>query len=119
MKPDATLEDFKNREKFLIKYIESQISKLNYNYKKHYNHEDYIKINPYKDILYKLRKDSNDSVEKIVWKIDHDYPYGYYLLSGDYKGNRFVRGVRDGFWGIPLMYTKWCMKRQFNILDKN
>lgn len=52
----------------------------------------------------------------IVWEISHDYTYGAYLLSGDYKGHRFVKGVRDGFWGIPLLYAKWCITRRYKIL---
>lgn len=32
MKADATLEDFKNREKFLIRYIESQIEKKSHGF---------------------------------------------------------------------------------------
>lgn len=47
MKVDATLEDFKNREKFLIKYIESQIEKKSHGF------ADGAK-EAYQDILYKL-----------------------------------------------------------------
>lgn len=52
----------------------------------------------------------------IKWEIDHDYsPYSF-LLSGDYKGQRFVKGVRDCLWGLPLIYAKWCIERRFVIL---
>jgi len=56
-------------------------------------------------------------MEKIIWTVDHDYSYGSYLLSGDYNGNRFVRSVKDGFFGIPLIYAKWIIKRQFKIIE--
>jgi hypothetical protein len=52
----------------------------------------------------------------IVWHIDHDYSYGSYLLAGDFKGQRYVQPVYDGFWGIPLRYKKWCIERRFKIL---
>lgn len=60
MKPDATLEDYQNREKFLISYIKSQITKL-----EHQENEEYKwfsgktagKRSAYKDLLYKLDKD--------------------------------------------------------------
>jgi hypothetical protein len=54
--------------------------------------------------------------EIIKWDIDHDYSYGSYLLTGDYKGQRFVKPVLDKLWGIPLMYAKWCITRRYNIL---
>lgn len=52
----------------------------------------------------------------IKWEIDHDYTYGSYLLAGDYNGHRFVKPVQDSFWGIPLMYAKWCITRRYKIL---
>lgn len=55
---------------------------------------------------------------EIKWKIDHDCSYGFYYLKGDYINNRLVRKVFDGLWGIPLMYAKYCITRQFKILDK-
>jgi len=56
--------------------------------------------------------------EEIKWNIDHDYSYGNYLLSGDYNGHRFTRGVYGGLWGFPLMYAKWCIERRYSILYK-
>ena len=56
--------------------------------------------------------------DKIKWHIDHDYGRNSYLLVGDYKGNRYVEGVLDNFWGIPLMYKKWLITRKFRILEK-
>ena len=61
MKPDATLEAYQTREKFLISYIKSQITKL-----EHQENEEFKwfsdktagKRSAYKDILYKLEKDS-------------------------------------------------------------
>jgi hypothetical protein len=38
------------------------------------------------------------------------------MLVGDYNGHRFVRTVLDKFWGIPLMYAKWCITRRYTIL---
>lgn len=55
---------------------------------------------------------------EIKWSIDHDYTENWYLLVGDYKGTRFVRSVLDKFWGLPLMYSKWLIKRKFRILNK-
>jgi hypothetical protein len=52
----------------------------------------------------------------ISWHIDHDYSYNYYLLVGDFRGQRYVQSVYDGFWGIPLLYKKWCIERRFKIL---
>jgi len=60
MKPDATLEDFQRRELFLINYIENQIRKLDTNYIKYECEESYIKMKPYMDILFKLKKDSKE-----------------------------------------------------------
>jgi len=55
MKPDATLEDYQNREKFLIKYIENQIKKLE---KSVWMCDgDQGRRKAYKDILFKLNKD--------------------------------------------------------------
>jgi hypothetical protein len=58
MKTNATLEDFKFREKFLIHYVESQIRKLENKVEKYNCYESQCKIKPYKDILFKLTKDS-------------------------------------------------------------
>jgi hypothetical protein len=60
-----------------------------------------------------------DVTSGIKWDIDHDYSYNGYLLSGDYKGQRFVKPVLDKFWGIPLMYAKWCIERRYLILYGN
>ena len=51
MKPTATLEDYQNREKFLIKYIESQVKKLEIQ-----QVFDAGGRKAYKDILFKLTK---------------------------------------------------------------
>lgn len=63
MKPNATLEDYQNREKFLIKYIESQIQKLeNQETSEHYkwiSEADQGRRKAYKDILFKLVKDED------------------------------------------------------------
>lgn len=58
------------------------------------------------------------NIKEIKWDIDHDYSYGSYLLSGYYNGHRFTKGVCDRFWGIPLMYAKWCIERRYLILYK-
>lgn len=56
-------------------------------------------------------------MEKIKWDIDHiTYAYNSYLLSGDYNGHRFVKIVSDNFWGLPLMYAKWCITKRYKIL---
>lgn len=52
----------------------------------------------------------------IKWSIDHDYGDNSYMLIGDYAGNRYVEGVRKGFFGIPLLYKKWLIKLNFKIL---
>lgn len=52
----------------------------------------------------------------IKWEVDHDYTYNSYLLAGDYNGHRFVKPVLKFFWGIPLMYAKWCITRNYAIL---
>jgi hypothetical protein len=53
----------------------------------------------------------------IKWEISHDsYCSSIFMLVGDYNGHRFVRTVLDKFWGIPLMYAKWCITRRFTIL---
>jgi len=57
-------------------------------------------------------------MKEIKWEVNHDYSYGRYLLSGDYNGTRFVKGVLDGFWGLPLKYAKWCIERRFKLLYK-
>lgn len=59
MKPTATLEDYQNREKFLIRHIESQIRKCETNVLKYPSTslvED-VRVKAYKDILFKLMKD--------------------------------------------------------------
>lgn len=53
MKNNATLEDFQNREKFLIKYIKSQIAKAEKQIND-FNSEGHGKRSAYKDILFKL-----------------------------------------------------------------
>jgi len=55
----------------------------------------------------------------IKWSINHDYGYKSYMLIGDYNGTRFVEGVREGFFGMPLRYKKWLIKLNFKILNKN
>ena len=56
-------------------------------------------------------------MEKIKWDIDHGgHDYSTYMLSGDYNGHRFVKTVLDNFWGLPLMYAKWCITRRYKIL---
>ena len=55
MKQSATLEDYQNREKFLIKYIESQIKKLEI--VPNFAEGDLGRRKAYKDILFKLTKD--------------------------------------------------------------
>jgi hypothetical protein len=57
MKIDATLEDYQNREKFLIKYIESQIKKKTEKQIENYDSEGHGKRSAYKDILFKLTKE--------------------------------------------------------------
>lgn len=54
MKPTATLEDYQNREKFLIKYIENQIRNLEKLV--WMENMDEGKRKAYKDILFKLTK---------------------------------------------------------------
>jgi hypothetical protein len=54
----------------------------------------------------------------IKWTIDYDYGINSYLLIGDYNDIRYVRGVYEGLWGIPLIYAKWCITRNFKILNK-
>lgn len=56
--------------------------------------------------------------DKIKWSIDHDYGPNSFMLIGDYKGTRFVEGVRDVLWGLPMIYKKWVIKRKFKILNK-
>ena len=55
MKQSATLEDYQNREKFLIKYIESQIKKLEKSV--WMSNGDQGRRKAYKDILFKLMKE--------------------------------------------------------------
>lgn len=57
MKSNATLEDYKIRDAYLIRYIERQIRKLEENYSRYECEESVIKTKPYKDILFKLTKD--------------------------------------------------------------
>ena len=52
----------------------------------------------------------------IKWEIDHDCSYNHYLLVGYYNRHIFVKTVLDKFWGIPLMYAKWCITRRYKIL---
>lgn len=52
----------------------------------------------------------------IKWEIDHDYTPSSFLLVGDYNGQRFVKPVLNMFWGIPLMYAKWCITIRYKIL---
>lgn len=58
MKPDATLEDYKNRELFLINYLQNQIVKKQEASNRYDCAELQSVSNAYKDILYKLTKDS-------------------------------------------------------------
>lgn len=53
---------------------------------------------------------------EIKWSVDHDYGMNSYMLIGDYEGVRFVEGVYEGFWGLPLKYKKWLIIRNFNII---
>ena len=55
-------------------------------------------------------------MESIKWGIDHDYKYGWFLLSGDYKDQRFTFPVYDGLFGLHLKYAKWCITRRYRIL---
>jgi hypothetical protein len=63
-----------------------------------------------------MKNNKKEIIESIKWDIDHDYSYSSYLLSGDYNKQRFVKPVLDRFWGIPLMYAKWCIERKYLIL---
>jgi hypothetical protein len=64
-----------------------------------------------------LKKD--DILSEIKWDIDHDCTKNRYLLSGDLNGHRFTLPVLNNFWGIPLMYKKWCIERRYLALYKN
>ncbi len=56
-------------------------------------------------------------MQKIKWDIDHSiYVSNSYTLSGDYNGHRFVKIVSDKFWGLHLMYAKWCITKRYKIL---
>lgn len=59
MKPNATLEDYQNRDKFIISYLESQIKKAEDANYKYGSEESLAKRSAYKDILYKLTKDES------------------------------------------------------------
>ena len=63
MKNSATLEDFQNREKFLIRYIKSQIIKAERQVN-HFDPEGLGKRSAYKDILFKL------TVEEAINKLN-------------------------------------------------
>lgn len=54
----------------------------------------------------------------IKWSIDHDHGPNSYMLIGDCNGVRFVEGVYQYFWGIPLRYKKWLITLRFKILNK-
>lgn len=56
MKKDATLDDFKKREKYLVKYLESQIIKAE-KMINDYDPEGHAFKSAYKDILVKLTKE--------------------------------------------------------------
>lgn len=64
MKPYAKLEDYQRREIFLINYLESQINKTQLIADRFNSLEHYAKCNAYKDILYKLTKDSSATNSK-------------------------------------------------------
>lgn len=56
MKSNATLEDYKIRDAYLIRYIESQIVKAE-KMINDYDNEGHGRKSAYKDILFKLTKD--------------------------------------------------------------
>lgn len=58
MKPEATKEDFVNREKYLIRYLNSQVEKMNRTLEKWHCEKTKGKRNAYQDILFKLTKDN-------------------------------------------------------------
>jgi len=59
-------------------------------------------------------------LSNIKWEVDHDaYSPNYFILSGDFHGQRFTQGVVDSYWGLPLRYKKWCIERRFISLFKN
>ncbi len=60
MKPEATLEDYQKREKFLIRYLESQVVKMEKVEGLYFSPESRGKKSAYKDILFKLTKDKNE-----------------------------------------------------------
>lgn len=60
--------------------------------------------------------EKSDILSQIKWDVDHDYSKNKYLLSGDFKGQRFVKSVLNKYWGIPLMYAKWCIEKRYLIL---
>jgi hypothetical protein len=63
--------------------------------------------------------ETKEEIKKgIIWEIDHDYSYGCCLLVGDFKGQRFVKGVKDGFFSFNLMLAKWSIQRKFIMLYK-
>lgn len=59
MKKEATLDDFWNREAFLIQYLESQIEKKQKTADMFNTFEHYSACNAYKDILFKLTKNAH------------------------------------------------------------
>jgi len=56
MKLEATKEDYENRDKFLIKYINSQILKMNLHREKYNCEKSAGKRSAYQGILFKLTK---------------------------------------------------------------
>lgn len=72
MKPTATLEDYQNREKFLIRYLQSQILKADNNIGKYSSYEDYGKSKAYKDLLFKLTEFKMPKLDVEYLEVHHN-----------------------------------------------
>jgi hypothetical protein len=109
MKSEATLEDYQNREKFLIRYLQSQILKADTNIGKYSSYEDYGKSKAYKDLLFKLTEFKIPKVDVEYLEVHHDIVAQVTLWEEQSNEGTLISKAREesGQGGIYELCQKW------------
>lgn len=109
MKPNATLEDYQNREKFLIKYLQSQIFKTDNTIRRYSSHEDYGKNKAYKDLLFKLTEFKIPELNIDYLEVHHDIVAQVTLWEEKSNEGALISKAREerGQGGIYELCQEW------------
>lgn len=119
MKKDATLEDYQNREKFLIKYLQSQIFKTDETLRKYSSMENYGKNKAYKDLLFKLTEFKIPKLNIDYLEVHHDIVAQVTLWEEQSNEGTLILKAREerGQGGIYELCQEWTDEFQEKYKD--